>query len=73
MRARRGALLPANAVGDDIECYADETRARTILTWRNLRQQNERPAGKPNYCLADFVAPKGSGIDDYAGMFAVTQ
>ena len=53
------ALLPANAVGDDIEMYADESRSRVALTWHNLRQQNERPPGKPNYCLADFVAPEG--------------
>ena len=66
------ALLPANSVGDDIELYADESRASVVLTWRNLRQQNERPQGKPNYCLADFVAPKSSGVRDYAGAFAVT-
>ena len=66
------ALLPANSVGDDIELYADESRSRAALTWRNLRQQNERPPGKSNYCLADFVAPKGSGIKDYTGAFAVT-
>jgi 5-methyltetrahydrofolate--homocysteine methyltransferase len=66
------ALLPANSIGDDIELYADETRADVALTWRNLRQQNERPAGKPNYCLADFVAPKDSGVADYLGTFAVT-
>jgi 5-methyltetrahydrofolate--homocysteine methyltransferase len=66
------ALLPANAVGDDIELYADESRTNVALTWRNLRQQNERPAGKPNFCLADFVAPKSSGVKDYAGAFAVT-
>ena len=66
------ALRPANAVGDDIEFYGDDTRTQVALTWRNLRQQNERPAGKPNYCLADFVAPKGSGVNDYAGVFAVT-
>ena len=66
------ALLPANAVGDDIVLYADEARSRVALTWRNLRQQNERPAGKPNYCLADFVAPKSSGLADYVGAFAVT-
>ena len=61
------ALLPANSIGDDIVVYADESRTRVALTWRNLRQQNERPAGKPNYCLADFVAPKASGIPDYLG------
>jgi len=47
-------------------------RASVALTWRNLRQQNERPTGKPNYCLADFVAPKDSGVADYLGAFAVT-
>jgi 5-methyltetrahydrofolate--homocysteine methyltransferase len=66
------ALLPANSVGDDIELYADASRTTVALTWRNLRQQNQRPAGKPNYCLADFVAPKTSGVADYAGAFAVT-
>jgi len=66
------ALMPANAVGDDIELYTDESRSVVALTWRNLRQQNERPAGKPNYCLADFVAPKSSGVKDYVGVFAVT-
>jgi 5-methyltetrahydrofolate--homocysteine methyltransferase len=66
------ALLPANSVGDDIELYADEARTRIALTWRNLRQQSQRPAGRPNYCLADFVAPKASGVADYAGAFAVT-
>ena len=66
------ALMPANSVGDDIEIYTDETRTRVALTWHNLRQQNERPAGKPNYCLADFVAPKSSGVRDHVGAFAVT-
>jgi 5-methyltetrahydrofolate--homocysteine methyltransferase len=66
------ALLPANSVGDDIDLYADEERTKLALSWRNLRQQNERPQGKPNYCLADFVAPKSSGVTDYAGAFAVT-
>jgi 5-methyltetrahydrofolate--homocysteine methyltransferase len=53
-------LMPANAVGDDIAFYANEQRTEVALTWHNLRQQNERPPGKPNYCLADFVAPKGA-------------
>jgi 5-methyltetrahydrofolate--homocysteine methyltransferase len=66
------ALMPANSIGDDIELYADEARERVALTWRNQRQQNERPAGKPNYCLADFVASKDSGVADYLGAFAVT-
>ena len=65
-------LLPANADGDDIVLYADDARRKVALTWHNQRQQNERPQGKPNYCLADFVAPRASGIADYLGAFAVT-
>ena len=65
-------VWPAASVGDDIALYTDETRMTPLLTWRNLRQQNQRPAGKPNYCLADFVAPATSGVRDYAGAFAVT-
>ncbi|HEV3105794.1 MAG TPA: methionine synthase [Trinickia sp.] len=71
------ALLPANTVGDDdIEIYTDETRSEVALTWRNLRQQSERPVVdgvmRPNRSLADFIAPKDSGIADYIGLFAVT-
>jgi 5-methyltetrahydrofolate--homocysteine methyltransferase len=61
---------PANAVGDDIVLWTDESRATPALTWRNLRQQAERPPGKPHQCLADFVAPVGT--PDYVGAFAVT-
>ncbi|MCK9388184.1 MAG: methionine synthase [Sulfuritalea sp.] len=67
-------LFPANAVGDDIEFYADESRSAPLMTWHGLRQQQERPSGKAQQCLADFVAP-GVGADgttDYAGAFAVT-
>ena len=63
-------LFPANSVGDDIEFYADESRSEPVLVWRNLRQQHERPAGKPHGCLSDFVAPKGT--PDWVGTFAVT-
>ena len=63
---------PANSEGDDIVLWTDEARTTPLFTWRNLRQQNERPAGKPNYCLADFVAPRTSGLRDYVGAFAVT-
>jgi 5-methyltetrahydrofolate--homocysteine methyltransferase len=59
-------------VGDDIEIYADESRSEVLMSWHGLRQQHERPAGKPNYCLADFVAGKASGVADYIGAFAVT-
>ncbi len=66
-------LFPAASVSaEDIEIYADEKRARTLMTWHNLRQQNVKPTGRPNLCLADFVAPKGSGVADYVGAFAVT-
>ncbi len=65
-------LFPANSVGDDIELYEDESRSRPIMTWYGLRQQHERPAGKPHWCLADFVAPKDSGVRDWCGAFAVT-
>jgi 5-methyltetrahydrofolate--homocysteine methyltransferase len=65
-------LFPANSVGDDVEIYSDESRANTLMTWHNLRQQQQRPESKPNYCLSDFVAPKDSGVADYAGAFAVT-
>ena len=63
-------LFPANSTDDDIEVFADEARSSVAMTWHNLRQQHQRPAGKPNYCLADFVAPKGT--PDYAGAFVVT-
>jgi 5-methyltetrahydrofolate--homocysteine methyltransferase len=71
------ALLPANTVNDDdIEIYTDESRSEVALTWRNIRQQSERPiidgVMRPNRCLADFIAPKSTGIADYIGMFAVT-
>jgi 5-methyltetrahydrofolate--homocysteine methyltransferase len=66
-------LFPANSVGsDDIEIYADESRARVLMTWHNLRQQMVKPPDRPNLCLADFIAPKGSGVRDYIGAFAVT-
>jgi 5-methyltetrahydrofolate--homocysteine methyltransferase len=63
-------LYPANAVGDDIEIYAGESRQQVQMVWHNLRQQHERPSGKPHYCLADFVADKGT--PDWVGAFAVT-
>lgn len=63
---------PANSVGDDIELYADEDRSAVVTTFHTLRQQNIKADNKPNYALADFVAPKGSGRIDYLGAFAVT-
>ncbi|WP_244883913.1 methionine synthase [Paracidovorax oryzae] len=70
------ALYPANSVGDDIEFYTDESRTEVAMTWYGLRQQTEKQVidgvTRPSRCLADFVAPKESGIADYAGLFAVT-
>jgi 5-methyltetrahydrofolate--homocysteine methyltransferase len=64
---------PANSVGfDDIELYTDDSRQQVRTTLHHLRQQMERPAGKPNLCLSDFIAPKETGVPDYLGAFAVT-
>ncbi|MBI4543181.1 MAG: methionine synthase, partial [Gemmatimonadetes bacterium] len=66
-------LFPANAVGDDdIEVYADDSRTAVRALLCGLRQQGEKPPGRPNLCLADFVAPRETGIGDYVGAFAVT-
>jgi 5-methyltetrahydrofolate--homocysteine methyltransferase len=65
-------LFPANAVGDDIEVYADEGRGEVLLTLHQLRQQTEHQAEIPHRSLADFVAPKDTGLHDYVGAFAVT-
>ena len=70
------AFYPANAIGDDIVFYGDETREHPVFVWHNLRQQSERPVvdgvKRPNRCLADYVAPRDSGVADYVGCFAVT-
>ena len=73
---------PANTErDDDIVLYTDESRERAALTWYGLRQQTEKQViegengekiQRPSRCLADFVAPRESGIADYVGMFAVT-
>jgi 5-methyltetrahydrofolate--homocysteine methyltransferase len=66
-------LFPANTVGDDdIEVYADRGRTRVLTVLHHLRQQMERPPGRPNLCLADFVAPRDSGLQDWIGAFAVS-
>jgi 5-methyltetrahydrofolate--homocysteine methyltransferase len=65
-------LFPAAQVNsDDVEIYADGKRDALAMTWHNLRQQNRKPTGRANQCLADFVAPKDSGIPDWIGAFAV--
>jgi 5-methyltetrahydrofolate--homocysteine methyltransferase len=63
---------PANADGDDIVVFADDARARELTRFPMLRQQREKPDGKPSLSLADFVAPRSTGLGDHIGMFAVT-
>ena len=63
-------LYPANSQGDDIVLWQDAQRTAPALTWHGLRQQTEKPAGRPNRCLSDFVAPMG--VADHVGVFAVT-
>ena len=65
-------LFPANSVGDDIEVYTDESRSQVLATFHTLRQQLEKPEGDADYALADFIAPKSTGLADYLGGFAVT-
>jgi 5-methyltetrahydrofolate--homocysteine methyltransferase len=73
-------LFPANSVGDDVEIYTDESRAKILTKFHFLRQQIEKGDGTPNYCLADFVAPRESQVSnlksqilaDHIGAFAVT-
>src|SRR5207249_9560927 len=70
------AFWPANAVGDDIQVYADDARTEEIATFYFLRQQMQKPPGQLNHCLADYVAPVDGGqrppLQDYLGGFAVS-
>nr|WP_322786057.1 methionine synthase [Intrasporangium oryzae] len=65
-------LFPANSVGDSIELYLDEARSEPHERLHHLRQQGAHRDGVPNRSLADFVAPKETGLRDYVGAFAVT-
>jgi 5-methyltetrahydrofolate--homocysteine methyltransferase len=65
-------LFPANSVGDDIEVYTDESRESVATTLHTLRQQGQHRDGVPNRAMADFVAPRDSGLSDHIGAFAVT-
>ena len=66
-------LFPAARVNhDDIRIWRDASRRDVAMTWHNLRQQNQKPSGKANLCLADFVAPEVAGVADWIGAFAVT-
>jgi len=65
-------LWPANSEGDDILVFADEARRKPIAVLHTLRQQLARREGRANVALADFIAPRASGLSDYIGAFAVT-
>jgi 5-methyltetrahydrofolate--homocysteine methyltransferase len=65
-------FFPANSVGDDIELYPDGDRTEPSAVMHTLRQQMVKPPGRPNLALADFVAPRESGLPDHIGLFAVT-
>jgi 5-methyltetrahydrofolate--homocysteine methyltransferase len=65
-------LFPANAVGDDVELYTDGKRATILERFHFLRQQSNREGSEPCRSLADFIAPKDSGLRDHLGAFAVT-
>jgi 5-methyltetrahydrofolate--homocysteine methyltransferase len=65
-------LFPAAADGDDVVVFADENRGDVASTFHFLRQQADKTAGRPDFCLADFVAPRDSGVDDHIGAFVVT-
>ena len=66
-------FYPANTVGDDdVELFTDNTRKERMKTFHFLRQNMAKGSGKPNMCLADFVAPASSNVKDYIGGFAVT-
>ena len=71
-RAVFGFWPAARNGGDDIELYENDQRDHAIATLHHLRQQIEKPNGKPNQSLADFIAPKASGVADYVGAFVVT-
>ena len=65
-------FFPASAVGDDVELYTDETRTKVLERFHFLRQQANREGSEPCRSLADFIAPKETGLPDHIGAFAVT-
>ena len=65
-------FFPASAVGDDVELYADDTRGQVLERFHFLRQQSNKEGDEPCRSLADFIAPKETGLPDHIGAFAVT-
>lgn len=66
------ALWPSNSDGDDVVIYDSEKAENEIARFHHMRQQVKKVEGQPNFCLADFVAPKESGLLDYSGGFVVS-
>src|ERR1700723_1782834 len=65
-------LFPASAVGDDVELYTDRTRGMVLERFHFLRQQSNKEGSEPCRSLADFIAPRETGLPDHVGAFAVT-
>jgi 5-methyltetrahydrofolate--homocysteine methyltransferase len=65
-------LFPASAVGDDVELYTDNTRTEVLERFHFLRQQSNKEGTEPCRSLADFIAPRETGLPDHIGAFAVT-
>ncbi|TFG94319.1 MAG: methionine synthase, partial [Calditrichales bacterium] len=65
-------IFPANAVGDEIELFCDATRSHVLTILHTLRQQTDKGDDRPNRALADYVAPKDTGLTDHVGLFALT-
>jgi 5-methyltetrahydrofolate--homocysteine methyltransferase len=65
-------FFPASAVGDDVELYTDDTREKVLERFHFLRQQSNKEGSEPCRSLADFIAPKETGLPDHIGAFAVT-
>lgn len=65
-------FFPANSIGDDIVLYTNDDRTEVLTTFHTLRQQSDKGPNRPCFALADFIAPKETGIADYLGGFAVT-
>ncbi len=65
-------FYPARSRDEDIVLYTDDSYSEQRMVLHHLRQQNEKPPGKPNQCLSDYIAPESTGLNDYLGAFAVT-
>ena len=70
--ARSTVIFPAASNGDDVLLFEDEGHERIMATLNFLRQQRDKAKGRANRCLADYIAPKQSGLEDHIGLFAVT-